>query len=108
MAVKAGHAIAFDTQCRLAGIPVPVPEYRFAPPRRWRFDYAWLTPQVALEVEGGAFTQGRHTRADGFIADMEKYNRAVLDGWRVFRVTPTQLRNGAALVLMQQVFSHEP
>lgn len=45
---------------------------------------------IAIEVEGGAFTRGRHTRGAGFIGDMEKYNAATSMGWRVFRVTPSQ------------------
>ncbi len=77
--------------CRAAGLPVPVAEHRFAPPRRWRFDYAWPEQKVAVEIDGGAFVQGRHTRGAGFVKDMEKSNAAVLAGWRVLRYTPQQL-----------------
>jgi hypothetical protein len=72
-------------------VPIPTEEFRFAPPRRWRFDYAWPCELVALEVEGGAWSRGRHTRGKGFLADMEKYNRATEVGWMVFRVTPKTL-----------------
>lgn len=68
-----------------------VPEFRFAPPRRWRFDWAWPEFKVALEVEGGAWTGGRHTRGKGFLNDMEKYNEAVCLGWRIIRVVPNDL-----------------
>ena len=65
----------------------PVREFRFAPPRRWRFDFAWPTKKVALEVEGLAFHYGgRHQRVDGFCNDAEKYESALSDGWRVYRV----------------------
>ncbi len=77
--------------CRAVGLPEPVAEYRFAPPRRWRFDYAWPEARIAVEVEGGAWVGGRHTRAGGFIADMEKYNRAAVLGWRILRYTPKGL-----------------
>ena len=33
--------VAFDVVCKAWGLPVPVAELRFAPPRRWRFDWAW-------------------------------------------------------------------
>ena len=69
----------------------PMREYCFAKPRRWRFDYAWPDYKIALEVEGGAWTHGRHTRGSGFVNDMEKYNTAILAGWIVLRVTPDQL-----------------
>jgi hypothetical protein len=55
-------------------LPLPVPEYRFAPPRRWRTDYAWPLAKLALEVEGGVWTNGRHTRGTGFLKDIAKYN----------------------------------
>lgn len=77
-------------------------EYRFAPPRRWRFDFAWSEASLALEVEGGVWVQGRHTRPTGYAKDLEKYNTATLMGWRVLRVTPEMVHAGAALVLVQQ------
>jgi very-short-patch-repair endonuclease len=69
----------------------PVTEWQFDTKRKWRFDFAWPEVRVALEVEGGVFTNGRHTRASGFIKDMEKYNRAAVLGWRVLRTTPDNL-----------------
>jgi very-short-patch-repair endonuclease len=69
----------------------PVPEHKFHPSRKWRFDFAFPDDKIALEVEGGIHTGGRHTRGAGFKADMEKYNNATLLGWRVFRVVPTEL-----------------
>lgn len=68
-----------------------VKEYRFHPQRRWRLDYAIPAYKIALEVEGGVWTQGRHTRPKGFLADMEKYNTAAVMGWTVLRVTPNGL-----------------
>ena len=68
-----------------------VKEYRFHLTRKWRFDYAISSKMIAIEVEGGAYTQGRHTRGKGFVADMEKYNEAVCLGWQLIRVTPSQL-----------------
>jgi len=81
-----------------------VREHRFTFGRLWRFDYAWVGPKIAIEVEGGAFTQGRHTRGKGFIADMEKYNAAALDGWRVFRFTPQQIQRAECVPILQRVF----
>ncbi len=72
-------------------IPRWIAEYRFHPPRRWRFDYCHIEMKVAVEIEGGAFSMGRHTRGKGFIGDMEKYNTAQLDGWKVLRYTPQQM-----------------
>jgi uncharacterized protein YndB with AHSA1/START domain len=79
----------------------PVAEHRFDPDRRWRFDYAWPDALVALEVEGGVFTGGRHTRGAGFLKDIEKYNRAAVLGWRVLRTTPKELCMGETIEMIK-------
>ena len=66
-------------------IPEPTLEYRFAPPRRWRFDFAWPDQRVAVEIEGLTHGGGRHQRVEGFLADCEKYEAALMEGWRVYR-----------------------
>lgn len=91
MAIRVSHAIGFARICVMAGLPAPEAEYRFHPTRRWRFDWAFPDQKVALEIEGGVWTGGRHTRGAGYVRDIEKYNHATLAGWRVLRVTPGQL-----------------
>ena len=76
---------------RRAHLPAPVPEYRFHPSRRWRLDYAWPEYRVGLEVDGGVFTRGRHTRGTGWLDDTEKLNAAAVLGWRMLRCTPRTL-----------------
>lgn len=89
---------ALSFQLRLQdSIPQPVIEYRFHPKRKWQFDFAWPEFRLAVEVEGGVWTSGRHSRGAGFVADCEKYNEALLAGWRVIRVTGTHIENGAAV-----------
>jgi len=82
-------------------VPLPAYEYRFASPRRWRFDYAWPKYLVALEVEGGVWIRGRHTRGSGFLKDMEKYNAAASRGWLVLRTTPKELWSEETLDLIR-------
>ena len=82
-----------------------VKEFKFHPKRRWRFDYAIPEHRIALEVEGGVWTNGRHTRPQGFLGDIEKYNTATLMGWRVFRTTPDDLLRTATLNLLKQAIS---
>jgi very-short-patch-repair endonuclease len=81
-------------------------EYRFCD-RRWRFDFAMPERKVAVEIEGGVFVQGRHTRGAGAIKDMEKYNRAALDGWRVLRFPPDKVKSGQAIDMVREVMAHE-
>ena len=87
-----------------AGLPEPLTEYVFCPGRKWRFDFCWNIDlqwpfeninvyqrswdnlhKVAIEWEGGIFSGGRHVRPLGFIGDCQKYNRAVLMGWKILR-----------------------
>lgn len=82
---------------RAEGLEEPEREHRFAPPRRFRFDFAWPHKKLAVECEGGAWTRGRHTRPQGFINDCEKYNLATLNGWRVLRFTGEHIKSGEAI-----------
>lgn len=83
----------FALACPRFGLPAPVQEYRFHPTRKWRIDYYFEANgrRVGLEVEGGVWTGGRHTRAKGFLGDMEKYNAAAMLGIQIIRTTPTNL-----------------
>lgn len=87
----------FALHCRAHKVMTPAREHRFHPTRKWRFDFAWPSAMVAVEIEGGVWTGGRHTRGSGFTADAEKYNEAALLGWRVLRFTGPMVRRGAAI-----------
>lgn len=66
-------------------------QYRFDETRQWRFDFAWPGYLVAVEIDGGIWSGGRHTRGKGFENDCEKFNEALLLGWRVFHLTPAMI-----------------
>jgi hypothetical protein len=85
------YSEVFLDYCEGNELPIPTPEHRFAPPRRFRFDYAWIEEHLALEVNGGCWTEGRHTRGAGFIRDMEKLTIAAGLGWRVVYCQPKEL-----------------
>lgn len=87
----------FAQQCIVKGIAHFTREYRFAPPRRWRFDFAWILDNLAVEIEGGTWIQGRHNRGSSIAKDLEKYNAAALAGWRVLRYTSQQAIDGTAI-----------
>lgn len=92
----------FRLLCHNAGLPEPHREYPFAKPdRQWRFDFAWPDRGIALEVEGGVYSRGRHVRPTGFLKDMEKYNAAAGRGWLVFRCTPKTLDSMATVEMVK-------
>jgi len=96
---KLEETLAF--QMKAIGIN-PDREYRFHPPRKWRFDFAFPAQKVAIEAEGGTWTNGRHTRGAGFGLDCEKYNQASLDGWTLLRFTGDQIKSGEALQTIEK------
>ena len=79
----------FDAWCGKHVLPMPAYEHRFHPERMWRFDVAWPDRQVALEIHGGLFTFGHHSRGKGFLDDREKIGTAVALGWKVLEVAPS-------------------
>lgn len=75
--------------------PDAVEEFKFSPGRRWRADFALPTARILVEIDGAVWTNGRHTRGSGFLADLDKMNAAAVLGYRVLRFTPQQARSGA-------------
>ena len=72
-------------------------EYKFHPKRKWRADFHIMGKKILVEVEGGVWSGGRHTRSKGYIADMEKYNAAVVMGYQVLRFSTDQVKSGLAV-----------
>lgn len=107
---------AFDTQLRVLGydLPLPEPDYKFHPSRNWAVDRAWPDLKIAVEIEGGGHGMrvkchncgvnvrarkgdgslgreirigGWHARRTRYLADVEKYNSLSALGWLLFRFT---------------------
>jgi hypothetical protein len=64
---------------------------------------AWpVRGRYLIEIDGGAWTNGRHVRGKGFAADLVKLNAAALMGFRVLRFTPAMVEDGTALAVIRQ------
>ena len=96
-------------QLKLYGVPEPQRQLRFEEGRKWAFDFAWpdqgadedgcvyeMNRGLAVEVDGGTWTAGRHTRGLGFERDCQKLNAATLAGWRVLRFTSSMVKSWEA------------
>lgn len=73
------------------------PEFKFCEHRRWRADFLILGTKILIEVEGGTWSGGRHTRGKGYEQDCEKYSWAAANGWTVLRFTTQQVSSGTAI-----------
>jgi len=83
-------------------------QYRFHPSRKWSFDFAWPSVLVAVEVEGGVWIQGRHTRGAGFVKDCEKYGEAAILGWLILRIPAAWVDNGTGLGMLTRLMNNRP
>lgn len=72
-------------------------EYKFHPNRKWRADFLITGTKILIEVEGGIWSGGRHTRGKGYIGDMEKYNSAAMMGFTILRFSTEQVKAGVAI-----------
>ena len=88
-----------------AGLPSPVREFRFAKvvKREWRLDFAWPDLFLGVEVEGGTWISGRHTRGSGFEGDCRKYNTAAKLGYLVLRFSSGMIASGEAIAVIEEV-----
>jgi very-short-patch-repair endonuclease len=72
-------------------------EVKFYPLRNWKVDFLLRDNSIIIEVEGGVWQQGRHSRGKGFESDCEKYNRATIMGYQVLRYSTAQVESGMAI-----------
>jgi hypothetical protein len=95
-------------QIKAAGLPDPVRQYHYAPPRKLRADFAWPSPpdlSLLVEVQGGIWGRKAHGSVTGILADIDRLNAATMAGWRLLRVTPDMVKDGRALALITR--AHE-
>lgn len=87
---------AFELHCRAEKLH-PLREYHFHPTRKFRFDFAFIAEKIGVEIEGGTWMAGRHSRGKGFEDDCRKYAEATLLGWRVLRFSTGMVISGEAI-----------
>ncbi|MFA3583526.1 MULTISPECIES: DUF559 domain-containing protein [Acinetobacter calcoaceticus/baumannii complex] len=80
-------------------------EYKFHPTRKWRADFLITGTKILVEVEGGIWSGGRHTRGKGYLGDMEKYNEAAAMGYKVLRFSTEQVKSGLAIQQIEKIVS---
>lgn len=95
-------ALAF--QMRIAGLPVPIPQFMPIPGRKLAFDFGFPDWRLLIEVQGGIWTKGKHGRGSGIIQDQDKLNLAVLNGYFTLQFSVNHIDDGTALRVIQRAF----
>ena len=73
--------------------------------RKWRFDLAIPDYRIALEIQGGIFIAGRHSRGASLLKEWDKLNCAAAMGWRVIYCQPKDVKSGRAYNLIMDVIN---
>lgn len=89
-------------------IPVPELERQLIEGRRFRLDLAWPARLVFLEVDGGAWSGGRHGTGPGVMSDCEKYSIAAGLGWRLVRVEARWAKDGEFVDWVRDALAWRP
>jgi len=99
----------FFSQCQSEGLPLPERQVRLIPQTRkdpantggkmtrHKVDFVWKDARVVLEVQGGTWSGGRHTRGKGYEGDCWKMAHLQLEGFTVYFATSGQVKRGEAL-----------
>jgi len=78
-------------------------EFKLHPSRKWRADFHLKGKKILVEVEGGIWSNGRHTRSKGYLGDLEKYNAATMMGYQVIRFSTEQVKSGKAIEQIEKM-----
>ena len=88
-------------------------EFVFWPGRKFRADFSISACKhgthvgtacfpLLVEIDGGAFSGGRHTTGSGFRRDLEKFNAMTMLGYKALRFLPEQVESGEALQTIEK------
>jgi hypothetical protein len=86
------------------GFPTPYPQQelspRITPKRKWSVDFVFHLQnfqKLHVEVQGGTWIRGRHSRGVGARSDAQKLNYASCIGHRTLYITSDMIRDKTAL-----------
>jgi very-short-patch-repair endonuclease len=72
-------------------------QFRIHRKRRFRADFYFPKGQLVVEVDGGGYVKGRHSRGKGIERDAEKSAYIAQMPARLMRVTPKHVKSGEAV-----------
>lgn len=60
--------------------------------RKWRTDFFHRPSMTCIEIDGGQWSNGRHTRGSGYGKDCEKLFRHAIEGYRTFKLVSSMIK----------------
>lgn len=84
---------------QLAGAPKLARQSMLVPDRQFRFDFSHADAMVAVELDGGLFMNGGHSRGVAVESQYEKCNAAAALGWCVLKFGTKRLTSEMHLVV---------
>ena len=94
----------FAFQIKVARLPAPQRQYPFAKPERaFMADFAWPAVWLLVEIDGAV-----HRIADRFAGDFERDQWIFFSRWRKLRISPSQVRSGEGIRLLERALSSRP
>lgn len=73
-------------------------QFRIHPDRKYMADFFFPKGRLVVEVDGGGYVAGRHSRGAGMERDAEKSALIAQMPARLIRVTPKQVQKGDAIL----------
>lgn len=87
---------------RAANVALPDErEYRAIPERRFKWDFAYVSHRLLIEVQGAVWVKGGHSTGTGINRDCEKLALATINHWYTIAVTKDQIRSGDAVAWIE-------
>ena len=88
----------FWLQLRVNGIQsLFTQQFQAVPDRKFRFDFACQSRRFLVEIQGGTYSGGAHSRPLGLARDYEKCNLAQRHGWKIYQFDKFAVEDGSAV-----------
>lgn len=91
-------------QIKQVGLPIPERQYKWHPDRKFSADFAYPAIKLLIEIDGAIWVKGGHSSGTGITRDRIKDAEALIQGWKVLRVTSDMVKDGTAIGYLEQIF----
>ena len=74
------------------------------PGRNFKFDFACEKLRILVELQGGNYQHGAHSRPMGLKRDYQKANLAQRHGWTIYQFDSDSVRDGEAIMFVMEEY----